>query len=494
MSFTEQLYAALHDQPEKPMMDFKGRVVTGGELAAYGDAVIALLDAAGVEKDLAIGIILRNRPVHAAAVQALVAHGRPFTTIYAMQSIEAMAADIATTGFAAVIADVQDWTAPVIAAAASAGSLGITIDLSGEAPVALVPGLQAKGAGPFRKIPGQPGLEILSSGTTGTPKRILFPFRMLERAVASINVGRAPGEEPAAQVTTLPFTGIGGMCGLIGNPMIGRYTALLERFNVDDFVEAVDRLRPADASGPPTIARMLLDAKVDPAKLSSVKYWFGGGAPFPPELQDEFEEAFGIRTLWAYGATEFCGTVVSWTPALDAEYRQAKRGSVGKALPGVELRIIDVETGAILPPGQQGYLEALIPAVGDEWIRTVDLMSIDADGFLWHYGRGDGAILRGGFKVLPEKIVSALLEHPSVLDAGVVGLDDRRLGQVPVAAVELRKDMPVVSGEELREHVRRLLPSHHVPTEVYVLEEMPRTVSLKADLGALKRMFAEAEA
>ena len=81
-----------------------------------------------------------------------------------------------------------------------------------------------------------------------------------------------------------------------------------------------------------------------------------------------------------------------------------------------------------------------------------------------------------------------------MLDAGVVGVDDRRLGQVPVAAVELRKDMPVVSGEELREHVRRLLPSHHVPTRVEVMAQLPRTVSLKADLGALKRMFAAAAA
>ena len=494
MIFSERLHAALHDQPNKPMMDFKGRVFTGGELAAYGDAVIALLDAAGVDRHLAIGIILRNRPVHAAAVQALVAHGRPVTTIYAMQSVEAMAADVAQPGFAAVISDVEDWTAPVIAAAASAGTLGISLELDSTTPVRVVPGLEACGPGPHRVIPGEPGLEILSSGTTGTPKRILFPFRMLERAVASINVGRVGGEEPAAQITTLPFTGIGGMCGLIGNPMIGRYTALLERFNVPEFVEAAARLRPADASGPPTIPRMLIDAKVDPADLSSIKYWFGGGAPFPPELQDEFEAAFGIRTLWAYGATEFCGTVVSWTPVLDAEFRQAKRGSAGKALPGVELRIIDIETGAILPPGQQGYLEALIPAVGDEWIRTVDIMAIDEDGFLWHYGRGDGAILRGGFKVLPEKIVSALIEHPSVLDAGVVGVDDRRLGQVPVAAVELRKDMPVVSGEELREHVRRLLPSHHVPTRVEVMAQLPRTVSLKADLGALKRMFAAAAA
>lgn len=490
MTFNEKLYAALHSDPGKPMMEYRGRVLTGGELAGFGDSIIALLDAAGVESHLSIGIILRNRPILAAAVQGLVAAGRPLTTIYAMQSPEAMAHDIAESRFAAVIADVQDWTPPVIAAAQGTGTLGISVDLDSGTPVIPLPGLENTGDGPFRTINGEPGLEILSSGTTGKPKRILFPFRMLVRAVESISFGRG-SSAIAPDIATLPFTGIGGMCGVIANPMLGRYTALLERFSVPEFVDAVSRLKPDVLSGPPTIPRMLIDAKIDPVHLASVRHWYGGGAPFPPELQDEFEAAFGIRTIWAYGATEFCGTVVSWTPDLDREYRDIKRGAVGRALPGVELRTVDVESGAILPVGGEGYLEVLIPAVRDDWIRTTDIMMIDPDGFAWHRGRGDGAIIRGGVKVLPETITSTLIEHPSVLDAAVIGLPDHRLGQIPVAAVELRKDMPAVDGQQLRDHVRQRLPGHHVPTRIMILETLPRTTSLKADLGALATMFAE---
>jgi hypothetical protein len=279
------------------------------------------------------------------------------------------------------------------------------------------------------------------------------------------------------------------MCGLIADPLIGRYTALLEKFNVDDFVDAVRRLQPTLLSGPPTIPRMLIDAKVPREDLASVRYWYGGGAPFTPELRDEFEAAFGIKAIWAYGATEFCGTLISWTPYLDAKFGKIKKGAVGKVLPGIEIRIVDMVTGAPLPPGQEGFLEALIPAVRDGWIHTTDIMTIDEDGFAWHRGRGDGAIMRGGFKVLPEKILFALQEHPAVLDVGVIGLPDHRLGQVPVAAVELRRDQPRPSEDELREHAKRLLPSHHMPVRIVIVDELPRTTTLKVNLAGVRALF-----
>src|SRR5690606_26556106 len=102
-------------------------------------------------------------------------------------------------------------------------------------------------------------------------------------------------------------------------------------------------------------------------------------------------------------------------------------GAMGRALPGVALRT-----------GEDGRLEALAPGLGDDWIRTTDLAEIDADGFVFHRGRADGAIVRGGFKILPESLAEVLHRHPAVREAAVVGADDPRLGQVPVAAVELR--------------------------------------------------------
>jgi len=210
-----------------------------------------------------------------------------------------------------------------------------------------------------------------------------------------------------------------------------------------------------------------------------------------PELQTEFEQTYGIDVVWAYGATEFCGTIISWTPALREEFRESKLGSMGKALPNIKLRVTDIETGAELPCGEEGFLEAWVPTIREEWIRTTDIVTIDEDGFVFHKGRGDGAILRGGYKVLPEKVVEALRSHPAVLDAAVIGLPDDRLGSVPVAAVELKSGVKAPTEEELREHSRTDLTTPQVPAKILIMKTLPRTTSMKVDLKAVTRAFMQ---
>lgn len=487
MTFSQQLREAIHANPEKDVMDFKGRFFTGGEIAGYADHTLALLAAAGIPERAAVGVIVRNKPLQAAAMLGLLTGDRWLTTVYAMQTPGSIAQELRDTRFAAVIADRIDWTPEVVAAARECGTVGLVLDLDAAAPIAVHPELATGGPGPFRIMDGEPGLEILSSGTTGKPKRIVFPTRIMVRMVDSVkvsNMGKAP-----PSILAWPYSGIGGMCDLVASPLMGRHVALLERFNVGDWVDAVERLKPETVVGVPTIARMVLDAKVPRERLAGVKYFVGGSAPMPPELQDEFEETYGIKVIWAYGATEFCGTIISWTPDLHAQFRKAKAGSMGKVLPGITLRVLDVDSGEILPAGQQGFLSALVPQVKDEWIDTTDLVVIDDDGFVFHHGRGDGAILRGGHKVIPEKVINCLRDHPSVLDAAVVGLPDRRLGGVPAAVVELKADMPQVDEAELKEHVRAALTAPQVPVAIRIVDAIPRTTSLKADLGAVRRLL-----
>ena len=117
--------------------------------------------------------------------------------------------------------------------------------------------------------------------------------------------------------------------------------------------------------------------------------------------------------------------------------RGRKRNSVGRALPDTELRVVDPESGRRTGGRRQGLLEAKVGPIGPDWIRTTDIASVDADGFVYLHGRADGAINRGGFKVLPETVRRVLVGHPAVHDACVVGVPDARLGQVPFAAVEV---------------------------------------------------------
>jgi acyl-CoA synthetase (AMP-forming)/AMP-acid ligase II len=160
--------------------------------------------------------------------------------------------------------------------------------------------------------------------------------------------------------------------------------------------------------------------------------------------------------------------------------------------PGVEARTVDPQTGEPLPAGEPGVLELKSEVVGDGrgWVRTSDLARIDADHFLFILGRNDNAIIRGGFKVLPDAVVKALEAHPAVLEASVVGLPDARLGQVPVAAYVLASGADEPSPAELAGFLRERLTPYQVPVKFLRVDELPRTPSLKVSMPAVRELFA----
>jgi acyl-CoA synthetase (AMP-forming)/AMP-acid ligase II len=143
-----------------------------------------------------------------------------------------------------------------------------------------------------------------------------------------------------------------------------------------------------------------------------------------------------------------------------------------------------------VPTGEHGLLEARIATVSPDWIRTNDIASIDADEFITLHGRADGAINRGGFKVLPETVRRVLVSHPGVRDAAVVGVPDARLGEVPFAAVEPIPGHPAPSPADLVALVRDQLPKHCVPVDVVVVDELPRTQSLKVSLQDVAALYS----
>jgi acyl-coenzyme A synthetase/AMP-(fatty) acid ligase len=114
---------------------------------------------------------------------------------------------------------------------------------------------------------------------------------------------------------------------------------------------------------------------------------------------------------------------------------------------------------------------------------------IDEDGFMFHRGRADGAIVRGGFKILPETIERALLLHEAISAAAVLGIPDQRLGQVPAAAVQLKPGAERPGIADLEAHLRAHLYATHIPTTWRIVEELPRTPSLKIDRPAVRRLF-----
>ena len=196
--------------------------------------------------------------------------------------------------------------------------------------------------------------------------------------------------------------------------------------------------------------------------------------------------------LVVYGATEFAGGVSGWTVADRREYRLSKRGSVGRANAGVELRVVD-EDGVEVPSGTVGVLEVRSPQLVDtNWVHTTDLASLDDDGFLFVHGRTDDVIIRGGFKIHPKTIESVFERHPAVAAVCAVGLPDDRLGSVPAVVIELA---PGASAEpdELIEFAAADLLGYQVPARAMIVDKVPRTPSLKQSRFEAQQMLLSAQ-
>ena len=296
---------------------------------------------------------------------------------------------------------------------------------------------------------------MLTSGTTGPPKRIDLSYEMLELVMLGAkHYERAADTDVRLRegvvIVNAPLVHVSGVFRVVQAMLDGRRIALLERFTVDGWVDVVRRHRPKTVSLVPTALRMVLDAEVDDDVFTSVRSVISGTAPLDPDLADAFTDRYRVPVLGSYGATEFGGGVAGWNLADHQQFGTAKRGSVGRAHPGCALRIVDPDLGTALGTDDVGLLEVRASQLGtDEWVRTTDLARVDADGFLFIVGRADETILRGGYKVQPEVIRAALERDPAVVEASVVGVSDPRLGAVPVAAVQRRPGHEIDEGSLL---------------------------------------------
>jgi acyl-CoA synthetase (AMP-forming)/AMP-acid ligase II len=489
-SFTEKFAAGLASYGDRQCIEFNGRWYSGRDITAYADAIAAALRDAGVADGAPIGLVVRNRLQHAAAIVGFLAAGRPISMIYSFQSPEAIGRDIETLQLSAIVADRYDWTDEVIAAAKRAGSAGVAIALT--APrVAPVEGLQARdGSRQHADFESGVALQILTSGTTGPPKRQSINAPVLERTVYSVTSGEAAAPDAPPEFAYWQFGGI-GVCQLVAGVYNGRRIVMLERFSVEGFVNAIKSYGIKRSGVQPAVFRMLLDANVAKEDLASLEFLISASGPLDPDTRDEFEKHFDLPVRLAYGATEFAGSLCAWTNDLHDEFGAAKRNSVGRPLPDTQVRVVDPDTGAELASGEQGLLEAKVAPLGADWIRTTDIASIDADGFVTLHGRADGAINRGGFKILPETVRRVLVSHPAIRDACVVGVPDERLGQVPFAAIEVVRNMAAPSDDELKEWVRAALPVYNVPVAFAVVDELPRNPALKVSLPAVAALYTK---
>ncbi len=468
---------------EGDAVEYEGRWYRWPELRVVAEKVTALLDGSNA----AVVMIARNRPSAIAAEFALVAAGRTIKMVYPFQSAQGIAASIERLEPAIVIGEEREFAPEVRAVMAARGNAGIRLS---DMDATALPGFEQAG-GNAPDAGGEPRIEILTSGTTGTPKQFPIPYALIaEHHVAAIRASMA-GKVAATQPPMTIYAPLGNISGIfttVAPLIVGMRAVLWDRFKIDLWLDYVKRFQPASSGIPCASLQELLDRNVPPEDLASIKAMGMGAAPLDPTLQKEFEERYGIPMLVSYGATEFGGPVTFTTLDHIAEFGFSKRGSVGRPGPGVKVRIVDPETGAELPAGSEGLMEVVSPRIGPQWLRTADIGMIDADGFVWHRGRADGAIMRGGFKILPETIERALVSHEAVSDAGVVGVADKRVGQVPGAVIVLKPGADA-DASALEVYLRGQLLATQIPAHWRFVETLPKNASAKIDRLALKALF-----
>jgi acyl-CoA synthetase (AMP-forming)/AMP-acid ligase II len=471
--------------PAADAVEFDGAWRTWGELAKTVDDVAALIDEPGLQ----VGLLLRNRPSSIGLLLGVLRAGGCIVTINPSRGRERTRDDVAALGLPVLAGEPDDLHDFVPDAAQS--TIAATTDLGSALDV-----VRSEHPPPFSggRDPAV-AVRMLTSGTTGAPKRIDLTYETLERVLIG-NKHYGSTHETGTQlrrgvaIVNSPLVHLGGLFRVLTNVTDGRRFCLLEKFTVDGWVDAVRRHRPATASLVPTALRMVLEANVDPEDLASLRSVVCGTAPLDPDDADAFAAKYGVPVLISYAATEFGGAVAGWNTEDHRTFWAEKRGSVGRAHGDSELRVVDAATGAPLSADVEGLLEVRAGQLGSAgWMRTTDLARIDGDGFVYILGRADRAIVRGGFKVLPEDVKAALERHDAVRFAAVVGRADRRLGSVPVAAVELKEGAPSVTADDLLAYAATVLARYELPTDIRVVDQLPRTDAGKPDLGAVEALF-----
>jgi long-chain acyl-CoA synthetase len=262
---------------------------------------------------------------------------------------------------------------------------------------------------------------------------------------------------------------------------------LQRRFDAAGWIALVEEHRAQASSMVPSMVQQLLLQPLEDHDLSSLTYVTTGGAPLPVPVWHELERRLPhVRLCDGYGCTEATSTVTMNPP--NARWH----GSVGRPVPGVEVAISDEGEVLVRSPGVMlGYhrdQEATAATVVDGWLRTGDIGRLDEDGYLWVVDRLKDVILRGGFNVYPRDVEDALLAHPAVARAAVVGRPDLLLGEEVVAFVSLRGP---ATQEELLAFGREHIAGHKAPRELYVVDDVPLTSVGKTDRKAARVLLAQ---
>ncbi|MCP2031295.1 long-chain acyl-CoA synthetase [Okibacterium sp. HSC-33S16] len=521
-SLVDMIEDAVSRFRSKPALEFFGKSMTYGELGADINRAAEGLRRLGVTKGDRVALVLPNCPEHVVAFYAalrlgavVVEHNPLYTARELRHQFEDHGARVvvAWDKVADIVADFPaDLPIDAIVSVDITRSMPLGTRMALRLPVkkarssraALTSGSRPRGAttwsqlmshGSLRRKHPRPQVADLAllqytSGTTGTPKgAMLTHFNLRSNA----EQGRAwvPGLREGAEVFygVLPLFHAYGMTLCLTFAMsMGARLVLFPKFDVD-LVLAAFAKHPATfmPAVPPIYDSLQREAKHRKVDLTGIRFSISGAMSLPVSIVERWEEATGGLLVEGYGMTETSPVAVG-NPIGPSR----RPGTVGVPFPSTEIRVVDPEDPTVeRVPGEAGELLLRGPQVfsgywkrpadsaavllDDGWLRTGDIVEVSPDGFITIVDRVKELIVTGGFNVSPSEVELALMGHPDIREAAVVGLPLPGGGEQVAAAVVL-KPGAAFDEQAVRDFCRRGLTAYKVPKKVVVVEDLPRSL------------------
>ncbi len=459
---------------EPAALVFEDRHLSLPELGAMTESLAVTLRKRGVQAGQRVALMASNRPEFIAAVHAVWRLGAAAVLISPAWKRDEVEHALALTDPADAVGDhpVLDGLSPMLhldepLTPAEAGSTAVR--QNGDAAL------------------------VFSSGTTGLPKAVRHTHASLDAAVRHWRAALGLTERDRLQVTTPP-SHILGLLNILTALRTGALVRLHPRFDIDRMLRHIetDRITVEMAVAPIALA-LASHPDLESYDLSSLRYIMWGATPVTGSIAETVTRRTGIGWVPAYGTTEL--PVITCNPLSGA-----RLDSVGRAVPGVELRVVSLNTGEPAGPGEAGEIQArsdslmagYLPAAAtaevsdDGWYRTGDVGWLDAEGWLRITDRLKEMIKVRGFQVAPAEIETVLHGHPAVKDCAVFGVPDGANGEAVVAAVTTH--IPVDAAELIARVDAKLASYKHLSRVVFVTE-IPRLPSGKVLRRVLKESY-----
>ncbi|MFI1186205.1 class I adenylate-forming enzyme family protein [Streptomyces californicus] len=497
--------------PERVALRYFDGALSAREVDSASDALAAAFEARGTGRGDRVGVYLQNVPQYALVLLALWKLGATavgLNPMYRRQELRRIVDDAGAVGIVCADTDAAEtlgtlagstvrWlisTSALDFQSRNDARVFATAQRPCPAPdgdlVALVEEFAGRRPSPVRTGSGDPAFLTYTSGTTGPPKGAMNTHGNVLSVVATCAewTGVGAGDVVLAVAPLFHIT------GAVANAAVSLLTdstlVLTGRFHPAVVLEAFAEHGVTFTIGSITAYHAIHELpQAGPEHFAAAKALYSGGAPIPPATVERFRERFGVYLHNGYGMTETTSAVVAVPAGREAPVHGPSGAlSVGKPLPGLTARVVDPH-GRAVAPGEQGELELSGPqVVPGYWgnpeatrkampgglLRTGDVAVIDEQGWIYLVDRLKDQINVSGYKVWPREVEDTLYEHPSVLEAAVVGRPDDYRGETVVAYVSLKAGR-AATPEELIAFSRERLAAFKCPRQVHVIADLPKT-------------------